>query len=80
MYRGYRLAVQETTGQSDVDEPRGVGEDGAVGINEAAVAAYRASVDSGRPLSERKLAALFGKTSRPWARHRMAQARGWAVG
>jgi hypothetical protein len=66
--REYRLAAQETTGRSDVDEPRGVGEDGAVGINEAAVAAYRASIDSGRPLSERKLAALFGKSSRRWAR------------
>ena len=37
-------------------------------INEAAVAAYRASIDSGKPLSERKLAAMFGKTSRRWAR------------
>ena len=47
-------------------------------INEtdrAAVAAYRASVDDGKPLSERKLAAMFGKTSRRWARHRMAEAR-----
>ena len=51
-----------------------------MGINEAAVAAYRASIDSGRPLSERKLAALFGKSSRRWARHRMAEARGRAVG
>ena len=41
----------------------------------AAVAAYRASVQDGQPLSERKLAARFGKTSRRWARNRMAEAR-----
>jgi hypothetical protein len=29
----------------------------------------------GRPLSERKLAGMFGKTSRRWARSRMAEAR-----
>ena len=34
----------------------------------------------GRGLSERKLAAMFGKTSRRWARHRMAEAMGRAVG
>ena len=41
----------------------------------AAVAAYRASLQTGRPLSERKLADMFGKTSRRWARSRMAEAR-----
>ncbi len=41
----------------------------------AAVAAYRASLQTGRPLSERKLAEMFGKTSRRWARSRMAEAR-----
>jgi hypothetical protein len=41
----------------------------------AAVAAYRASLRTGRPLSERKLAGMFGKTSRRWARSRMAEAR-----
>jgi hypothetical protein len=41
----------------------------------AAVAAYRASLQAGRPLSERKLAGMFGKTSRRWARSRMAEAR-----
>ena len=61
-------------------EPTTFGEDGAKDINEAAVAAYRASIDSGKPLSERKLAAMFGKTSRRWARHRMAEAMGRAVG
>jgi hypothetical protein len=40
-----------------------------------AVADYRASLDNRQPLSERKLAAMFGRTSRRWARHRMAEAR-----
>ena len=44
-------------------------------INAAAVAAYRASLQAGQPLSERKLAGQFGKTSRRWARNRMAEAR-----
>ena len=44
-------------------------------VNAAAVAAYRASVQAGKPLSERKLAGHFGKTSRRWARNRMAEAR-----
>jgi hypothetical protein len=44
-------------------------------INAAAVAAYRASLQEGKPLSERKLAAAFGGTSRRWARARMAEAR-----
>jgi hypothetical protein len=44
-------------------------------INAAAAAAYRASVQDGKPISERKLAELFGKTSRRWARSRMAEAR-----
>jgi hypothetical protein len=44
-------------------------------INAAAMAAYRASLQAGRPLSERKLAGQFGKTSRRWARNRMAEAR-----
>jgi hypothetical protein len=78
--REYRLEAHETTGWSDVDGADAVGEDGAKDINEAAAAAYRASVDIGRPLSERKLAALFGMTSRRWARHRMAEAMGRAVG
>ena len=51
-----------------------VGEDGEMDIDGAAVAAYRASMDSGKPLSERKLAAMFGKTSRRWARNRIAEA------
>ena len=64
--------------------PRGPGGPGTSGtaaatapagdVDAAAVAAYRASVREGRPLSERKLAAAFGKTSRRWARDRMAEA------
>ena len=48
---------------------------GDSGINAAAVAAYRASVQVGQPISERKLAEMFGTTSRRWARSRMAEAR-----
>lgn len=44
-------------------------------IDAAAVAAYRASVREGRPLSERKLEEAFGRTSRRWARNRTAEAR-----
>jgi hypothetical protein len=44
-------------------------------INAAAVAAYRTSLQEGKPLSERKLAAAFGRTSRRWARDRMVEAR-----
>jgi Protein of unknown function (DUF2637) len=51
------------------------GTGGDDGETAAAVAAYRASLQKGRPLSERKLAAMFGKTSRRWARNRMAEAR-----
>jgi hypothetical protein len=39
------------------------------------VAAYRASIQDGQPISERKLAEMFGKTSRRWARSRMVEAR-----
>jgi Protein of unknown function (DUF2637) len=62
------------------DQPSGslgrvttVGSDG--NVNATAVAAYRASVLDGKPISERKLAEMFGKTSRRWARSRMAEAR-----
>lgn len=39
-----------------------------------------ASVEEGKPLSERKLAAMFGKTSRRWARNRMTEAMSRVVG
>ena len=48
---------------------------GEIDTEAAAVAAYRASLEAGKPLSERKLAGMFGKTSRRWARSRMAEAR-----
>jgi hypothetical protein len=38
-------------------------------------AAYRLSVQAGNPLSERKLASMFGRTSRHWARTRITEAR-----
>jgi len=44
-------------------------------VNDAAVAACRRSVQAGNPLSERKLAQMFGRTSRRWARARIAEAR-----
>jgi hypothetical protein len=43
--------------------------------NDAAVAAYRLSAQAGNPLSERRLAQMFGRTSRRWARARIADAR-----
>jgi hypothetical protein len=47
----------------------------ASAVNDAAVAAYQLSVQAGNPLSERKLAQMFGRTSRRWARARIADAR-----
>ena len=44
-------------------------------VNDAAVAAYRLSAQAGNPLSERMLAQMFGRTSRRWARARIAEAR-----
>ena len=44
-------------------------------MNDEAVAAYRLSVQAGNPLSERKLARMFGRTSRRWARARITEAR-----
>jgi hypothetical protein len=44
-------------------------------VNGRAVAAYRRSMQAGNPLSERKLAQMFGQTSRRWARARIAEAR-----
>ena len=53
----------------------GDGVPGADADNNAAVAAYRLSVKAGNPLSERKLAQMFGRTSRRWARARITEAR-----
>jgi hypothetical protein len=44
-------------------------------VDDAAVAAYRLSAQAGNPLSQRKLAQMFGRTSRRWARARIAEAR-----
>ena len=71
----YRPAVQETIGWSGVNGAGVIAGSSEEDVNMAAVAAYRVSIDTGRPLSERKLAAMFGKTSRRWARSRMAEAR-----
>ena len=57
------------------DEQRDDGVPEASAVNEAAVAAYRLSVQAGNPLSERRLAQMFGRTSRRWARARIADAR-----
>ena len=67
---GPRGPVRESTarGPATVTAPTG-------DIDAAAVAAYRASLRAGKPLSERKLAGAFGTTSRRWARNRMAEAR-----
>ena len=47
----------------------------AAAVNDAAMAAYQLSAQAGNPLSERKLAQMFGRTSRRWARARIAEAR-----
>jgi hypothetical protein len=70
-----------TTGHADqADRARtipvpGTNASTASDINLAAVTAYRDSLQLGAPLSERKLAQMFGMTSRRWARNRMAEAR-----
>src|SRR5205807_4658879 len=57
------------SGQCDEEAP------GASAVNDAAVAAYRLSVQAGNPLSEHRLAQMFGRTSRRCARTRIADAR-----
>jgi hypothetical protein len=73
--RTHRVSDNGAVGWSTVTGVCTTGEDRQEDINMAAVAAYQTSIDTGRPLSERKLAAMFGKTSRRWARSRMAEAR-----
>ncbi len=53
----------------------GDGVPGAGADDDAAVAAYRLSMQAGNPHSERKLAQMFGRTSRRWARARITEAR-----
>ncbi len=71
--------VRESTGPREPGEPAvpgpAVARASAGDINAAAVAAYRASIQEGKPLSERKLATSFGMTSRRWARNRMTEAK-----
>ena len=57
------------------NERRGDEVSEASAVNDAAVAAYRLSVRAGNPLSERRLAQMFGRTSRRWARARIADAQ-----
>lgn len=59
----------------DADVQRDDGVHEADTVNDEAAAAYRLSVQARSPLSERKLARMFGRTSRRWARARMAEAR-----
>ena len=70
--QGWRPDGQPATHASAQQDDR-VAEAGA--DNDAAVAAYRLSVRVGNPFSERKLAQTFGRTSRRWARARIAEAR-----
>ena len=67
--QGARLSAIPTNEQPDDELPE------ASADNDAAVAAYRLSVQAGNPLSERRLAQMFGRTSRRWARARFADAR-----
>jgi hypothetical protein len=64
-----RLPTIPTNEQRDDGAPE------ASAVDEAAVAAYLLSVQAGNPLSERWLAQMFGRTSRRWARARIADAR-----
>ena len=59
-----------TTGEQNDDEAAE-----ADAVNGQAVAAYRLSAQAGNPLSERKLAQMFGRTSRRWARARITEAQ-----
>ena len=72
-----RRPADRAAGQPAV--PAGGQRDDAVAeagaVNDAAVAAYRLSVQAGNPLSERRLAQMFGRTSRRWARARITDAR-----
>jgi len=74
MGQAYRASDQATVSRSMLAGFSETSESDEQDVDSAAVAAYRMSVSGGRPLSERKLAAMFGKTSRRWARNRMADA------
>jgi len=63
------------SGQVDDLTERAATTDVRESLDAEAVEVYLASVKVGKPLSKRKLAARFGKTSRRWAQNRMAEAR-----
>jgi hypothetical protein len=71
--------VRDSSGPREPSGPtvpgRTIATASASDVNAAAVAKYRASIQEGKPLSQRNLAASFGKTSRRWARNRMAEAK-----
>ena len=69
--------MAETAGPPPIPAsgPRDQAAPEANAVDDAAVAAYRLSARAGNPLSERKLAQMFGRTSRRWARARIAEAR-----
>jgi hypothetical protein len=69
----YQPVGQQAAARSAPEAPART-DDSEDQANLAAVAAYRASMENGTPLSEGKLAAMFGKTSRRWARSRMTEA------
>jgi len=72
-----RQPAAQPAGQptSLVKAQHGDGVPGADADDDAAVAAYRLSVKAGNPLSQRKLAQMFGRTSRRWGRARITEAR-----
>ena len=75
------ISARRATGQTaeqlatPASAQSGDGVPGADAGNDAAVAAYRLSLKAGNPLSERKLVQMFGRTSRRWARARIAETR-----
>jgi hypothetical protein len=72
----WRLAAQ-AAGRSPIPAGAQAADEAveASAVNDAAVEAYRLSVHAGNPLSERRLAQMFGRTSRRWARARITDAR-----
>ncbi|MDQ2873883.1 MAG: hypothetical protein M3Y33_03325 [Actinomycetota bacterium] len=62
-------------GRSACTGDRGDDHGSGKSVDAAAAAAYQASITGGKPLSERKPAAMFGKSSRRWARNRVVEAR-----
>jgi hypothetical protein len=78
----YPAASQVAADRTMSAQARGALEDSEDDINAAAVAAYCTNIETGRPLSVRKLAQMSGKTSRRWSRSRMAArspSRRWRV-